>query len=104
MRNAIFIAEQPELDGDKLNLALRQRAEEHWRKGRFFRMLNRMLFRGADGADRYKILERFYRLQPSLIERFYAGNTTLGDMARILSGKPPISIGRAIKAIWGKKR
>jgi len=39
-----------------------------------------------------------------LIERFYAGNTTLGDMARLLSGKPPISIGRAIKAIWGKKR
>jgi len=67
-------------------------------------MLNRMLFRGADGADRYKILERFYRLQPDLIERFYTGNTTVGDMVRILSGKPPISIGRAIKAIWSKKR
>jgi lycopene beta-cyclase len=104
VRNAIFIAEQPDLDGDKLNLALRQRAEKHWRKGRFFRMLNRMLFRGADGADRYKILERFYRLDPGLIERFYAGNTTVGDMARILSGKPPIPIGRAIKAIWSKKR
>jgi lycopene beta-cyclase len=63
-----------------------------------------MLFRGADGADRYKILERFYRLTPGLIERFYAGNTTLGDKARILSGKPPISIGRAIKAIRSKKR
>jgi lycopene beta-cyclase len=104
VRNAIFIAEQPNLDGDKLNLALRQRAEKHWRKGTFFRMLNRMLFRGADGADRYKILERFYRLQPDLIERFYAGNTTVGDMVRILSGKPPIPIGRALKAIWSKKR
>lgn len=103
VRNAIFIAEQPNLDGDKLNLALRQRAEKHWRKGTFFRMLNRMLFRGADGADRYKILERFYRLQPDLIERFYAGNTTVGDMVRILSGKPPIPIGRALKAIWSKK-
>ena len=103
VRNAIFIAEQPDLDGDKLNLALRQRAEKHWRKGTFFRMLNRMLFRGADGADRYKILERFYRLQPDLIERFYAGNTTVGDMVRILSGKPPIPIGRALKAIWSKK-
>ncbi len=104
VRNAIFIAEQPELDGDKLNLALRQRAEEHWRKGKFFRMLNRMLFRGADGADRYKILERFYRLTPGLIARFYAGNTTLGDKTRILSGKPPISIRRAIKAIRSKKK
>lgn len=104
VRNAIFIAEQPDLDGDKLNLALRQRAEKHWRKGIFFRMLNRMLFRGAGGADRYKILERFYRLQPDLIERFYAGNNTVGDMVRILSGKPPIPIGRALKAIWSKKR
>jgi lycopene beta-cyclase len=104
VRNAIFIAEQPDLDGDKLNLALRQRAEEHWRKGRFFRMLNRMLFRGADGADRYKILERFYTLDPGLIERFYAGNTTWWDMMRILSGKPPIAVSRAIKAIWSKKK
>jgi len=104
VRNAIFIAEQPDLDGDKLNLALRQRAEQHWRKGRFFRMLNRMLFRGADGADRYKILERFYTLDPGLIERFYAGNTTWWDMMRILSGKPPISLSRAIKAIWSKKK
>jgi lycopene beta-cyclase len=104
VRNAIFIAAQPELDGDKLNLALRQRSEEHWHKGKFFRMLNRMLFRGADGPDRYKILERFYRLQPSLIERFYAGNTTIKDMIRILSGKPPIPIRRAIKAILSKKR
>ncbi|WP_295491859.1 lycopene beta-cyclase CrtY [Sphingorhabdus sp. EL138] len=104
VRNAIFIAAQPELDGDKLNLALRQRSEEHWHKGKFFRMLNRMLFRGADGPNRYKILERFYRLQPSLIERFYAGNTTIKDMIRILSGKPPIPIRRAIKAILSKKR
>jgi len=104
VRNAIFIAEQADLDGDKLNLALRQRAELHWRKGRFFRMLNRMLFRGADGADRYKILERFYTLDPGLIERFYAGNTTWWDMMRILSGKPPISVSRAIKAIWSKKK
>ena len=104
VRNAIFIAEQPVLVDDKLNLALRQRAELHWRKGRFFRMLNRMLFRGADGADRYKILERFYTLDPGLIERFYAGNTTWWDMMRILSGKPPISVSRAIKAIWSKKK
>jgi lycopene beta-cyclase len=67
-------------------------------------MLNRMLFRGADGADRYKILERFYTLDPGLIERFYAGNTTWWDMMRILSGKPPISVSRAIKAIWSKKK
>jgi lycopene beta-cyclase len=63
-----------------------------------------MLFRGSDGSDRYKILERFYTLKPGLIERFYAGQTTGGDKARILTGKPPIPIGRAITAIRSKKK
>ncbi len=104
VRNAIFIAEQTDLDGDKLNMVMRQRAQEHWQNGKFYRMLNRMLFRGADTSDRYKILERFYRLKPGLIERFYAGKTTGGDVARILSGKPPIPIGKAITAIRSKKK
>lgn len=104
VRNAIFIAEQSDLDGDKLHLLMRQRAQEHWQAGKFYRMLNRMLFRGADTTDRYKILERFYRLKPGLIERFYAGKTTGGDKARILSGKPPIPIGKAITAIRSKKK
>ncbi len=104
VRNAIFIAEQTDLDGDKLNMVMRQRAQEHWQDGKFYRMLNRMLFRGADTSDRYKILERFYRLKPGLIERFYAGKTTGGDKARILSGKPPIPIGKAITAIRSKKK
>ena len=104
VRNAIFIAELPDLDGDKLNMLMRQRAQEHWQAGKFYRMLNRMLFRGAAGGDRYKILERFYRLKPGLIERFYAGKTTGGDKARILSGKPPIPIGKAITAIRSKKK
>jgi hypothetical protein len=68
------------------------------------RMLNRMLFRGAEGRDRYKILERFYRLKPGLIERFYAGNSSNSDKARILIGKPPIPIGKAITAIRSKKK
>ena len=104
VRNAIFIAEQPDLDCDKLNMLMRQRAQEHWQNGKFYRMLNRMLFRGSEPAERYKILERFYRLKPGLIERFYAGKTTGGDKARILSGKPPIPIGKAITAIRSKKK
>ena len=104
VRNAIFIAEQADLDGDKLNMVMRQRAQDHWQNGKFYRMLNRMLFRGADVSDRYKILERFYRLKPGLIERFYAGKTSPGDKARILSGKPPIPIGKAITAIRSKKK
>ncbi len=104
VRTAIFIAEQPDLDGDKLNMLLRQRADAHWKAGKFYRMLNRMLFRASLPGERYKILERFYRLKPGLIERFYAGQTTGGDKARILSGKSPVPLGKAFKAIRARKK
>lgn len=104
VRVAMFVAEQPDLDGDKLNMLLHQRAREHWRDGKFYRMLNRMLFRASDGSDRYKIFERFYTLKPGLLERFYAGKTTGGDKARILTGKPPVPIGKAIAAIRSRKK
>lgn len=104
VRTAMFVAEQPDLDGDRLNMLLRQRAADHWRDGRFYRMLNRMMFRASETGERYKILERFYRLKPGLIERFYAGKSTGGDKARILSGKPPVPVGKAIKALRPRKK
>ncbi|MEJ0065044.1 MAG: lycopene cyclase family protein [Caulobacteraceae bacterium] len=67
-----------------------------WKGRAFYRLLNRMLFRAAQPDQRYKVLERFYRLPAPLIERFYAGDATLGDKLRILSGKPPVPIGRAL--------
>lgn len=104
VRTAIFVAEQPDLDGDKLNMLMRQRAADHWRDGKFYRMLNRMMFRASEDGERYKILERFYRLKPGLIERFYAGKSTGGDKARILTGKPPVPVGKALKALRPRKK
>jgi lycopene beta-cyclase len=104
VRTAIFVAEQADLDGDKLNMLLRQRSESLWKNGKYYRMLNRMLFRASVHKERYKIFERFYRLKPGLIERFYAGQSTGGDKARILSGKPPVPIGKAIKALKPRKK
>ena len=72
-----------------------------WRARGFYRILARMLFRAAEPAERYRVLERFYRLDPALIGRFYAGNTTMPDKIRILSGKPPVPIGRAVAALAG---
>jgi lycopene beta-cyclase len=103
VRLAVFVAGQNDLDGDKMHMLLKRRAEEHWADGRFYRMLNRMLFRASIPAERYKILERFYRLNPVLIERFYSGKSTKADKIRILSGKPPVPIGKAITAIRSKK-
>jgi lycopene beta-cyclase len=103
VRLAVFVAEQNDFDGDRLHLALKRRAEAHWEKGKFYRMLNKMLFRASVPRERYKILERFYTLHSALIARFYAGNSTIADKIRILSGKSPVPIGKAIAAIRSKK-
>ena len=58
-----------------------------------------MLFRACAPGDRYKVLERFYRLSPGLIQRFYAARLTKWDKARLLIGKPPVPIPAAIKCI-----
>lgn len=78
---------------------LRTRAATAWRRQRFYRMLGAMLFRAADPDARYRIFERFYRLSPGLIARFYAGRSTRGDKLRILSGRPPVRVGRALAAL-----
>lgn len=74
-------------------------ARRHWRRQGYYRLLGKMLFRAAEPQTRYRIFERFYRLSPGLIRRFYAGQSTWADKIRILSGKPPVPIGRAIAAL-----
>jgi lycopene beta-cyclase len=61
-----------------------------------------MLFDAAEPEERYRVFERFYRLREPLIERFYAGNSSTADKLRILSGKPPVSVPAAIRALLGK--
>ncbi len=68
----------------------------HIKKERFLRLLNRMLFRAAKPEERYKVLQRFYGLPQGLIERFYAGTLTKADKLRILTGKPPVHVTKAL--------
>lgn len=79
------------------------RGRAHWRRGAFDRLLSRMLFDAAAPVRRYRVLERFYRLPAPLIARFYAGQSTAFDRARILTGRPPVPISRALKALRGPK-
>jgi lycopene beta-cyclase len=104
LRLALLLAEElsalpGDLDGPQLAAWSRARFQRHWRDMRFFRMLNRMLFRAAAPAERHRIFAHFYRLSEDCIARFYAGEPTLGDKLRILSGKPPVAIGAALKAL-----
>jgi lycopene beta-cyclase len=59
------------------------------RQARFARLLNRLLFRAAPPAERWRVLERFYRLPPATIARFYDLSLTRADQARLLCGRPP---------------
>lgn len=97
VRFATWIATLPRFDD--LGPATRSRAKTHWRRGQFDRLLSRMLFDAADPAQRYRVLERFYRLPSPLIARFYAGKSTAFDRARILTGRPPVPISRALRAL-----
>jgi lycopene beta-cyclase len=99
VRLADETAALPRLDSETLYPAVRARSTELWRKDGFFRLLNRLLFRAADPDRRWSVMQRFYRLPEPLIHRFYAGRLTGWDRFRILFGKPPVPIGRALKCM-----
>ena len=99
VRTAALIARQRDYSGAALHALLHDFAARTWKSRGFYRALDRMLFRAAEPGERYRILERFYRLDSGLIGRFYAGRSTMSDKARLLAGKPPVPIGRALKAI-----
>ena len=94
VRLALRVARGPDLAA--LPGMLRAEAARLWRERGFYRLLNRMLFRAAAPAERYRVLEHFYRLDPATIERFYAAGSTAWDKVRIMSGRPPVPIGKAL--------
>jgi lycopene beta-cyclase len=101
---ALLVAENADLPGHQLAALLEDKAREHWKATRFYRLLARMLFGAAAPAERYKVLERFYRLPRPLIERLYAGRSTAADKRRILCGKPPVPVTKAVTALLSQGR
>ena len=96
---ALAVAEDADLPGDQLAAKLEARARGHWRATGFYRQLGRMLMGAAEPSQRYRIFERFYGLDEALIERFYASRSTFFDKARVLIGRPPVPLSRAIAAL-----
>jgi len=96
---ALLLAESPDTSAEDLAFFCEERARRHWRETSFYRMLSRMLFEAADPERRVQVFEHFYGLSGDLVERFYAGQSTWPDRLRILSGKPPVAISRAIAAM-----
>ena len=87
------------MDGPTLAAFTRRFSEKFWAQTRFFRLLNRMLFRAGHPDQRYKVLERFYGLSEDIITNFYAAELTLAQKARILIGKPPVPVTEAIPLV-----
>lgn len=98
-RTAELVAAAPALRGAALAPALEAHSRATWRRRTFYRWLNRMLFIAAAPAQRRDVLQRFYRLPQPLVERFYADRLTMADKARVLTGRPPIPMGRAFAAL-----
>ncbi len=96
VRMADAIAALPSLDPASIYAATRAASIAAWETRSYYRLLNRLLFHAGEPAERYKVLQRFYQLDPRLIARFYAGKTTLADKVRVLVGKPPVPFWRAV--------
>jgi lycopene beta-cyclase len=99
VRTASAIARARDYSGAALHDLTHGLAAATWKARGFYRALTAMLFRAAEPAERWRVLARFYRLDAGLIARFYAGQSTFLDKARVLAGKPPVPVGRAIAAI-----
>ncbi len=98
-RLADTIASAPDLSAPALFALTRAHSIGHWRRAGFYRLLDRLMFEAAEPDERYRLFARFYRLSPGLMTRFYAGRSTLLDKIRLLSGKPPVPLGRAIRCM-----
>ncbi len=86
------------LNAPALFASVRAHALERWRAQGFYRLLNRMLFQAAEPTERWRVMQRFYGLREPLIGRFYAGRSTRLDRLRILTGRPPVPLGAALRA------
>lgn len=96
---ARLIAGAYDLTSARLRVLVEGHSKTLWAERAYYRLLDRMLFRAAVPRERWKVLRRFYGLSEALVRRFYAGRSTALDKARILAGKPPVPIGRAMKQL-----
>jgi lycopene beta-cyclase len=98
-RLAGAVAALPRLETAPVAALAREHARRAWGGQRFFRFLNRMLFRAARPERRVQVFERFYGLGEGLIGRFYAAQLGPLDRARLLAGRPPVPVLSALRCL-----
>ena len=103
VETALALAQDADLPGEQLAARFEAAARRHWARTRQYRQLGSMLFGAAQPRERYRVLQRFYRLKRPLVERFYAARSTLADRVRVLAGKPPVPIRGALYALTSNR-
>jgi lycopene beta-cyclase len=98
-RLADQISQLTDLSGPALCGFTRKNAADTWNDRGFYRMLSRFLFDAAKPEERYLVMQRFYRLNRGLIERFYAARSMPHDKLRVLAGKPPVNFFKALACV-----
>ena len=101
VRFAAALAARKDFSAEGLARFSEDHARTEWKRADFARRLAKMLFEAATPHERYKVLERFYRLDNKLIERFYGARSTLTDKLRLVSGKPPVPFFRGLGSVLG---
>lgn len=91
---ASAVAGAPTFSSASVKAAVEPLWRRHQTQSRFYRLLNRLAFRGVRDCDRRSVFQRFYRLPESLVSRFYAGRSTWWDRVRVLGGRPPVPLSR----------
>lgn len=99
VQTARLVSATPDLSSASLRAVLEGHSKQVWADRAFYRLLDRMLFRAAEPDRRWRVMRRFYGLSEGVVRRFYAANSTWLDKARILTGKPPVPVGRALKQL-----
>ena len=99
VRLAARIAAASDLSHPALYQLTHDHAARTWQARGFYRLLDTMLFRAAVPEERYRVLQRHYRLDADLVQRFYAAESTAADKVRILAGRPPVPVRHAVRAI-----
>lgn len=96
---ADHISALDDLSGPSIEAFARSYAVKAWYNRGFYRMLSRFLFDAAEPNERYVVMQRFYKLNRPLIERFYAARSMPHDKLRVLAGKPPVNFFKAVACV-----
>ena len=102
LRFAIWFSAQDLTDTDLTYAAMHEYQTRFWRRTKFLRRLNNMMFLAAAPEQRVNIMAQFYKRSHSLIERFYANQLTSSDCLRLVTGKPPVALRSGIMSFFGR--